>query len=88
LWLEAILAAFAAHTGRPHPIANNDINAVGIFPMSRFKHRVGLANAGGIAEEDLQLAARRPGRLTANAGEKLIMVGSVLDHLAVILLEL
>ena len=36
---------------------------------SRLQHRVGLADAGGGTEEDLQLAARPPGFLLSDADE-------------------
>src|SRR5207244_5092153 len=44
------------------------------------QHRVGLADTGGGAEEDLQLAARPPGFLLSDADEQLIGIGPSIRH--------
>ena len=46
----------------------------------RLEHRVGLAHAGGGAEEDLELAAPLPRLLLLDAGEERVGIGPVLAH--------
>jgi len=45
-----------------------------------FEHRERLADAGGGAEEDLQLAAAAPGLLLSDAKQELVGIGPALGH--------
>ena len=49
--------------------AGHGVHAGSALGAGGLQHRVGLADAGGGAEEDLQLAARPPGFLLSDANE-------------------
>ena len=52
--------------------ADDDVDALGALLAGRLEHGVGLADAGGGAEEDLELAACLAGFLLLDAGEQLV----------------
>ncbi len=58
-------------------IADDHIHALVAALVGGFEHGIGLAHAGGITEEDLELAARLAGLLLRlHAGQQLVGVGA------------
>ena len=61
-------------------IADDDVDAFGLLAPRRLEHRVGLADAGRRAEEDLQLAAARGPLLRLHVREQGIGIGAAVFH--------
>ena len=61
-------------------VANDNIHSAGTFALGGFEHGVGLAHAGGVAEEDLQLAAARFGFCGLHARQQCVGVRSLGGH--------
>ena len=61
-------------------VADHDIDAFGLHAARRLQHRVGLADAGRRAEEDLQLAATRRLLLRLYVREQGVRVGAAVFH--------
>src|SRR5262249_44693540 len=62
--------------------AGDDVYAGHALGARRLEHRVGLADARGGAEEDLQLAARPARLLLSDAKEELVGIGPSIRHAA------
>ena len=60
--------------------AGDDVDAGGALGARGLEHRVGLADAGGGAEEDLQLAPRPPRLFITHVREEGIGIGPPLGH--------
>jgi hypothetical protein len=61
-------------------VANDHVAAVGALVARGLEHRVRLADAGGGAEEDLQLATPLARLFFFDAGQERFRVGAVTGH--------
>ncbi len=61
-------------------ITDDDIGALGRLGAALFQHGVGLADAGGRAEEDLELAPVRAALFLLKLREQGIRIGAVVGH--------
>src|SRR4029077_14870222 len=61
-------------------VGHDDVNAVGVLLARGLQHRVGLAHAGGGAEEHLELAAARPRFLLLDARQQHLGIGPLVGH--------
>ena len=61
-------------------VADDDFDAGRLLALGGLQHGEGLADAGGVAEEDFELAAARLRLLGLHASEQLIGIGSWVVH--------
>ena len=61
-------------------VADDDVDAVVVLLARRLQHRVGLADTGRRAEEDLQLAAPRARFFFLHAREQRLGIGPLVRH--------
>src|SRR5262249_57827531 len=81
-YLEALQECFGLDAMMRLDDTGDDVNAGGALGAGRLEHGVRLADAGGGAEEDLQLAARPARLLFSDAKEQLIGIGPSIGHAA------